>query len=394
MSVASNVGMPPHSLYIHIPFCAIKCSYCAFNTYTHLDHLIEPFVVALIRELQILARSKPGLPLHTVYIGGGTPSLLTVNQLSRILSTVRIEFELDPAAEISMESNPSDLHVEYLSELRHIGITRLSIGMQSANQTELDLFARRHDFTSVVRAVESSRQAGYDNINLDLIYGIPNQSVADWGTTLSAFLELDVEHVSLYALGLEDGTSLKAWVDSGRLPHPDDDLTADMYDLATAMLNTAGYNQYEISNWSRVGRECRHNLQYWRNLPYPGVGPGAHGYASGVRYSTILSPQRYIRALAESTESFVFPRTPATDSAEVVEREAEIVETLIMGLRLTKEGISRQAFRDRFDIDLLDLHAEIIQRYIQLGLVYADDEIVRITQAGRLLSSSLFREFV
>ncbi|MBL8154827.1 MAG: radical SAM family heme chaperone HemW [Anaerolineae bacterium] len=386
--------MPPHSLYIHIPFCAIKCSYCAFNTYTHLDHLIEPFVHALMRELQILAHSQPGLPLHTVYIGGGTPSLLTVNQLSRILSTIRAEFALDPAAEISMESNPSDLHVDYLSALREIGITRLSIGMQSANQTELDLFARRHDFVSVIKAVESARQAGFDNVNLDLIYGIPHQSLADWETTLSAFLKLDVEHVSLYALGLEDGTSLKAWVESGRLPHPDDDLTADMYDLATTMLDAAGYDQYEISNWSRSGRECRHNLQYWRNLPYPGVGPGAHGYAGGVRYSTILSPQRYIKALNENTESFVFPRTPATDNAVLVERDAEIVETLIMGLRLTREGIVRQTFRDRFGIDLLDLHGEVIQRYVQLGLVHVDDEIIRITQAGRLLSSALFREFV
>lgn len=394
MAAASKAGMPPHSLYIHIPFCAIKCSYCAFNTYTHLDHLIEPFVQALIRELHILAHSQPGLPLHTVYIGGGTPSLLTISQLSRILSTIRQEFELDPTAEISMESNPSDLHVDYLSALRQIGIARLSIGMQSANQTELDLFARRHDFTSVVRAVESARQAGFDNVNLDLIYGIPHQTLADWETTLAAFLNLNVEHVSLYALGLEDGTSLKAWVESGRLPHPDDDLAADMYDLATAMLNTGGYEQYEISNWSRIGRECRHNLQYWRNLPYPGVGPGAHGYAGGVRYATILSPQRYIKALTESTGSFAFPRTPATDSAVVVERAAEIVETLIMGLRLTKEGISRQTFRDRFGIDLLDLHGEVIQRYTELGLVYVDEEIVRITQAGRLLSSALFREFV
>jgi oxygen-independent coproporphyrinogen-3 oxidase len=394
MVATSHVGLIPHSLYVHIPFCAIKCSYCAFNTYTHLDHLIEPFVQALIRELQILAHSQPGLPLHTVYIGGGTPSLLTVGQLSRILSTIRCEFELEPAAEISMESNPSDLTVDYLSALRQLGITRLSIGMQSANQPELDLFARRHDFVSVVTAVASARQAGFDNINLDLIYGIPYQTVTDWEATLSAFLNLNVEHVSLYALGLEDGTSLKAWVESGRLPRPNDDLAADMYDLATAMLNAADYEQYEISNWSRIGRECRHNLQYWRNLPYPGVGPGAHGYAGGIRYSTILSPQRYIKALAESTASFVFPHTPATDSAAVVERESEIVETLIMGLRLTKEGISRKVFHDRFGIDLLDLHGKIIQRYEQLGLVYVDESIVRITQEGRLLSSALFREFV
>jgi oxygen-independent coproporphyrinogen-3 oxidase len=227
-----------------------------------------------------------------------------------------------------------------------------------------------------------------------LIYGIPEQTLAGWENSLKIMLELQPEHVSLYALGLEDGTPLKKWVETGKYPEPDDDLAADMYDLATDMLGGVGLDQYEISNWAKPGLECKHNLQYWRNLAYPGVGPGAHGYTDGVRYSTILSPQRYIKVMKEAQDSFVYPRTPATDQATVVDRESEIAETLIMGLRLTQEGIDRETFRQRFGEDLLDVHPETIARYEQHGLLYVDDKVVRITTKGRLLSNMVFRDLV
>ena len=384
----------PSSLYLHIPFCRIKCTYCAFNTYVNLDNLIEPFVQALIKEIQIVGRGKPEQQLHTIYIGGGTPSLLTAEQLQRILTAISNEFDVLPGSEISMESNPSDLTSEYMASVRAVGINRLSIGMQSANETELKLFERRHDLDAVLKAVEAARKGGFDNLNLDLIYGIPQQTLADWEKSLQVLLSLQPEHVSLYALGLEDGTPLKTWVENGKYPAPDDDLAADMYDIATDMLGRAGLDQYEISNWSKSGLECKHNLQYWRNLPYPGVGPGAHGYADGVRYSTILSPQRYIKLMNEASYDFVYPRTPATDQATVVDRESEIAETLIMGLRLTQEGIHRDTFRERFGEDLLDVHPETIARYEKHGLLYVDDDIVRITQRGRLLSNMVFRDLV
>jgi oxygen-independent coproporphyrinogen-3 oxidase len=384
----------PSSLYLHIPFCRIKCTYCAFNTYVNLDNLIEPFVQALIQEIEIVGQSKPGQQLHTVYIGGGTPSLLTVEQLQRILIAIKSEFDLLPGSEISMESNPSDLTSDYMAGVRGIGVNRLSIGMQSANESELKLFERRHDLEAVIRAVEAARKGGFDNLNLDLIYGIPQQTLANWENSLKVLLQLHPEHVSLYALGLEDGTPLKTWVDMGKYPAPDDDLAADMYDLATDMLDGAGLAQYEISNWAKPELECRHNLQYWRNLPYPGVGPGAHGYADGVRYSTILSPQRYIKVMKEANNAFIYPRTPATDQAVMVDRDSEIAETLIMGLRLTQEGIDRETFRQRFGEDLLDVHPETIARYEKHGLLYVDDKVVRITTKGRLLSNMVFRELV
>jgi oxygen-independent coproporphyrinogen III oxidase len=384
----------PLSLYLHIPFCNIKCTYCAFNTYVHLDALIEPFTQALIREIEIVGASKPNQRVGTIYIGGGTPSLLTPEQIGRILGAIHSHFDVMPNSEISMESNPSDIHRDYMAALKRVGINRLSIGMQSANDNELTLFGRRHDNDAVVKAVTASRQGGFENLNLDLIYGFPHQTLRTWEASLQQMLTLQPEHVSLYALGLEDGTAMTAWVSSGRLPEPDDDLAADMYELATDLLGEAGYDQYEISNWAKPGYECRHNLQYWHNLPYPGFGPGAHGYAGGVRYSTILSPHRYIKAIQSSTDEFEFPRTPAIDQWTVVEREAEIADTLLMGLRLTQEGIQRATFQERFGDDLLNIHGALIDRFASSGLLYVDDRVVRLTQRGRLLSNMIFRELV
>jgi oxygen-independent coproporphyrinogen-3 oxidase len=356
--------------------------------------LIAPFVEALIREVAILGTNQPSLVIHTIYFGGGTPSMLTPEQLRRILSAVRQHFVVQADAETSMEANPDDLDSQYMAAVRDIGINRLSIGMQSANTAELELFARRHDFATVIQAVSAARVGKFENLNLDLIYGVPGQTISGWENSLREMLALKPEHISLYALGLEDGTSMKSWVESGRLSTPDDDLAADMYELASDMLEDSGYLQYEISNWSRPGYKCRHNLQYWRNLPYPGLGPGAHGYAGGVRYSTILSPHRYITAMQDAKNAFPFPMTPATDRATVVDREAEISETLIMGLRLIDEGIQRAVFKDRFQIDLVDLYPAVIERFSGYGLLSVDEHVVRLTKRGRLLSNVIFREFV
>ncbi len=273
----------PVSLYLHIPFCTTKCTYCAFNTYINLESLVEPFVEALATEIRIVARSvdNPTRRVGTIFFGGGTPTLLTLPQFAHILEAIHDVFEVDNGAEITTEANPNDLDYEYLAGLRALGINRVSIGMQSANPTELKLFARRHDHEKVIAVMPQARRAGFDNVNLDLMYGTPYQTLETWRDTLNETVKLSPEHVSLYALGLEDGTPLKEWVEAGRVPTPDDDLAADMYDLATQMLDSAGYHQYEISNWSKTDRECQHNLQYWRNLPYVGLGPGAHGYAGG-----------------------------------------------------------------------------------------------------------------
>ncbi|HEX2908023.1 MAG TPA: radical SAM family heme chaperone HemW [Phototrophicaceae bacterium] len=384
----------PVSIYLHVPFCRIKCTYCAFNTYVNLDALIEPFIQALIHEIQIVGTSQPGQQVGTIYLGGGTPSMLLPEQIEQVLAAIYRYFEVLPGAEISMEANPDDLDRDYMAAVRAVGINRLSVGMQSANENELALFARRHDNDAVVRAVSAARLGGFTNLNLDLIYGFPHQTLETWENTLQQMLALQPEHISLYALGLEDGTPMRRWVMTGKLPMPDDDLAADMYELATEVLEQAGYAQYEISNWAKTGYACRHNLQYWYNLPYPGLGPGAHGYAGGVRYSTVLGPQKYIQLMAAANDSYEYPRTPATDQAVVVDIHTEIAETLLMGLRLTEEGIRRAVFRERFGVDLLEIHGPMIEKYANYGLLEVNADVVRLTRRGRLLSNVIFRELV
>jgi oxygen-independent coproporphyrinogen III oxidase len=384
----------PLSIYLHIPFCRTKCTYCAFNTYTNLDALIPAFVDALEREIVLVGESQPRQDVHTIFFGGGTPSLLTPAQLDQLLTAINGHFSLRSDAEISMEANPNDITLEYMRGVRSVGINRLSLGMQSAIDTELRLFARRHDNDQVARAVSAARTAGFDNLNLDLIYGVPHQTVKGWDWTLQQMLALKPDHISLYALGLEEGTPMKDWVATGRLPEPDDDLAADMYEHASTLLGAAGYEQYEISNWSLPGHQCRHNLQYWRNLPYIGLGPGAHGFAGGARYAVLLSPQRYIKAMQDQNTAWIYPRTPAVEDFTLVDQDTEIAETLIMGLRLTQEGIQRDEFRRRFGIDLVELHRPIIEKYAGYGLLSVDDTAVRITTKGRLLSNVVFRDLV
>jgi oxygen-independent coproporphyrinogen III oxidase len=359
-----------------------------------MDYIIEPFLEALAAEIAIIAEQNPYKQIGTIFFGGGTPTLLLPEQFDKLLSQIQENFDIVEGAEISTEANPNDLSVAYLRGIRDVGINRISIGMQSANKGELDLFARRHHHETVIQAVEDARTAGFDNLNLDVMYGFPHQTLNSWEFSLNELIDLNPEHISMYALGLEANTAMLAWVEKGLLPTPDDDLAADMYDLATEMVKPHGYVQYEICNWSKPGYMCRHNLQYWRNHPYVGLGPGAHGFAAGVRYATILSPRQYIKRLREDAGKYVFPRSPATDVANLVSWKEEIAETLIMSLRLTGEGVKRNDFRQRFGVDVMDLHGEVFQRFTTQGLLEIQTEFIRLTEPGRLLSNLIFRELV
>lgn len=391
---AHIMPFPPHSLYLHVPFCTTKCTYCAFNTYINLEALVPAFVDALCREVETVGWGQPHTPVWTIFFGGGTPSLLTIDQYRQIFAAIHAAFDVAPDAEITIEANPNDLTFDYLAGLREVGVNRLSLGMQSAVESELRLFARRHDHDVVTRIWPEIRRAGFDNVNLDLMYGTPYQTLDSWRATLDATVAFAPEHISLYALGLEDGTPLKEWVEAGRVPTPDDDLAADMYELATDVLADAGYVQYEISNWCKPGHECRHNLQYWRNWPYIGVGPGAHGFAGGVRYATILAPQRYVAALDAVHGEYVFPRTPATVDDVIVDAENEIAETLMMSLRLTQEGVDFGDFEARFGRSLRAIHGETLDKYTRHGLLEQTATRVRLTRKGRMLSNMIFRELV
>ena len=384
----------PLSIYAHIPFCSARCSYCAFNTYIDLDHLIPAYVAALCNEFRLAGSSSPHSQVHSLYFGGGTPSLLSVDQFAQLLEAAADSFPLADDIEISLEANPDDLSFAWLRELRALGCNRLSIGMQSANAEILRLFERQHDIRAVADAVAAARVAKFDNLNLDVIFGSPGESMADWRDTVEILLAFAPEHISMYGLELKGGTELRQRVDASQLPQPDDDLFADMYEYAGDKLSGCGYTQYEISNWSRDGKRCRHNMQYWRNHDYIGLGAGSHGYAAGIRYSTIAAPQRYIEALETSVDALPFPLTPAVAKHSRQSYEDELYDTLMMGLRLTDEGINRAGFQARFGQDMVEMFPLAVEKLAAGKLIEVDRERIRLSPAGYLLSNGVIREFV
>ena len=308
----------PYALYLHIPFCRHRCAYCDFNTYAGREAAIPEYVQTLCREIELVARSTgERLTAASIFLGGGTPSLLPVSQLEHLLLALRNNFELlNP--EISLEANPGTVSPGSLRDLRMLGFNRLSFGVQSFHPEELRFLERIHDPSDAVHGVDWARQAGFDNLSLDLMYGLPGQSMVCWKSTLQQAIDLHPEHLSLYALTIEPGTPLGRWVERGFVEQPDPDLAADMYELSSELLASAGFDQYEISNWSLPGKTCRHNRQYWRNLPYLGFGAGAHGYAGGIRYSNVMRIKTYIDRLESASIKIPFPLSPAVVSHKPV----------------------------------------------------------------------------
>jgi oxygen-independent coproporphyrinogen-3 oxidase len=395
------------SLYIHIPFCLHRCGYCDFNTYAGLQGLISSYTKAVCKELEYIGHSsKERLLIHTVYFGGGTPSLVPPKQLFFIVNTIRENFCLSPSAEITLEANPGTLSLEYLKQIMEMGVSRLSLGMQSYHPHELAMLERQHSYSDVVRAVEWAGKAEITNFNLDLIFGLPDQDLKSWRVSLEAALALQPVHLSLYALTLEHGTPLHYKVATGCLPEPDADLAADMYETARERLSEAGFAHYEISNWARERENdqtymCRHNLQYWRTLPYLGVGAGAHGFVNHYRTVNIKTPAGYIKRMKEVPDSVApgdrFPLTPATVESHFINKDTEIGEMMMMGLRLTVEGVSDRAFEQRYGMSLQEIFGPQIERLVALGLLEwaaASDDRLRLTEKGQLLGNLVFREFI
>jgi oxygen-independent coproporphyrinogen-3 oxidase len=387
----------PYSIYLHIPFCVHRCGYCDFNTYAGLEDLMPAYTNALIEEIRQVAASAPdGLPVHTIFFGGGTPSLLPIESVKRILDAIRGGFAVDKDAEITLEANPGTLAPEKLLGLREAGVNRLSFGVQSANPEQLRLLERQHDFQDVIQGVKWARQAGFDNLNLDWIYGLPGQSLESWQKNIELAIGLAPDHLSLYALSIEHGTPFKEMSSRGLLPLLDPDVAADMYEYASERLGQSGYEQYEISNWAKPGRECKHNLQYWRTLPYIGLGAGAHGFAGGYRTSNVLAPAAYIQRFKVEAK-LSFPRSSATTTIEKIDEKRAMGEMMMMGLRLTQEGVTGNNFAERFGQDLQEVYASQIGKMQGLGLLESlngDQKAIRLTKRGRLLGNQVFVEFI
>ncbi len=410
------------SIYLHIPFCKHRCAYCDFNTYAGQEDSIPAYVSALINEIEAVSTLKPNpINVHTVFFGGGTPSLLSAPQFDSILQALRAAFTFTADAEISIEANPGTISPQQLIALRKTGINRISFGVQSANTEELRMLERIHDFFTVIESVSAARKAGFDNLNLDLIYGLPEQRLSTWQTTLARIIDLHPEHISAYALTLEHGTPFGRWSSKGLLPLPDPDLAAEMYEYAEEFLESNGYVHYEISNWARKNKDeipvknssfilhnsslvCRHNLQYWHSLPYLAFGAGAHGYANGYRYSNALRIKTYIDRLTNieaRISNLEFPLSPATVNQHKQTLKDDMSEYMLNNLRLTNAGVAESDFRLRFGCGLLDVYPKEIEELIRNGLlesktseVSETSEVYRLTKRGRLLGNQVFVKFV
>lgn len=403
---------PDTSIYLHIPFCKHRCAYCDFNTYAGQESLIPAYVEALIQEIEFIGSHSnlPTFNVPTIFFGGGTPSLLSGTQFASVMSALSSAFTISADAEVTIEANPGTISPEKLESIRKAGINRISFGVQSSNTEELRMLEREHDFFTVIEAVSTARQAGFNNLNLDLIYALPEQTLESWQTTVKRVLELQPEHISAYALTLEHGTPFGKWADKGILPLPDPDLAADMYEWTMDYLQQYGYTQYEISNWAKVdGRQtedngqplfaCKHNLQYWRSLPYLGLGAGAHGYAGGYRYSNALRIKTYIDRLTDRQSSITnYPLTPATVNQHKQTLKDDISDYMINNLRLVQAGIAESDFRLRFGSGLLDVYPKEIEDLIRAGLLEKKtsdgSEVFRLTRRGRLLGNQVFMKFV
>jgi oxygen-independent coproporphyrinogen-3 oxidase len=433
-------------LYLHIPFCRQKCAYCDFSSYAGRESLVAPYLDALDREMALWHDHLGcGAQARTLYVGGGTPTVLPAAGLASLVERARRAFALPEEAEITVEANPGTVNSAYFRCLRRAGANRLSLGVQSYDDRLLALLGRIHNADQADASVRDARAAGFQNLNLDLMLGLPRQTLGDWQASVRRALDLAPQHLSLYALTVEQGTPLAAQIERGALPAPDDDLAAEMYEWAAGALARAGYDHYEISNWALPGYACRHNLVYWRNEPYLGLGAGAHSWFGGWRRANLRDPGAYIRALGDqrspargdaapvrggAATMAQFPaayrmscnlcrgeaclagtanlhhsrHTTQLPVAEVLEidRALEMAETMIMGLRLLDEGVSYARFERRFGLPMEQVYGAEIAAAVEEGLLERVSERapsgvqtrVRLTGRGALLGNRVFVRFV
>jgi oxygen-independent coproporphyrinogen-3 oxidase len=429
--------LPPGSplgIYLHVPFCSHVCPYCDFNTYAGQEALIPRYLAALERDVAIEGRSLDGRAAGTIFFGGGTPSLLPAADVGRLIRACREAFVVAADAEVTLEANPNSVDAAYFAGLREAGVNRLSIGVQTLHRRGLRVLGRQHEAADAAAAVRAARTAGFANVSLDLIFGWPGQMLDDWRRDLETVLGWDgaPEHLSLYSLIVEPGTPMADAVARGILTVPDDDATADLYEAAIELLETAGWVQYEVANFARrgeagrradgqtdggessvVGRQSseglacdprssvrlsvcpsvrlprfasRHNAIYWRNGEYAGLGAGAHARIGERRTMRHLLPRRYVEAI-EAGES---PRS----SEEVLTAETQMGETMMLGLRLVQEGVGEEEFAVRHGVALEDIYGAVIAEMVGWGLMERTGWGVRLTRRGLMVANEVCARFL
>ena len=371
------------AIYVHMPFCKQKCAYCDFNSHPGLDAVHGAYIDALVSEIRGAAAHFNTTSTSTIYIGGGTPTLLAPEQIGRVLGAIKDNFTVVSDAEISIEANPETVTRENLVVLRDAGINRLSMGFQSLDDDLLELLGRKHTAVLAVEAFKAARSAGFENIGIDLIFGIPGQSLANWALTLEQAIALDPEHLSCYGLTVEAGTALARAIDESAIASPDEDLQADMLLYTMDSLYESGYEHYEISNYAKPGFACKHNLTYWDGGDYLGFGAGAHSKAGRVRFSNVAEPAKYIESAGGDTRIAESIKQTVAD---------EMSEAMFLGLRKL-DGVDPEKFHTRFGVTVDSVFGEEIKDLVGLGLLVRNTNL-RLTPKGVLLGNEVFSRFV
>ncbi len=379
---------PPLAVYVHIPFCTVKCGYCDFNAYSGMDNLKEAYGAALLAEVHAGTSLLAGRTITSIGFGGGTPGEVPASHIARVVSAIREHASLAPHAEVTLEANPGTLDGPAFEALRAAGVTRLSLGAQSFHATELRFLDRIHSPEATAAAVQTARTVGFESVGLDLIYGLPGQPLEAWTASLDAAIRLSPDHISIYALTVEEGTPLARRVRKGEIVPLYPDAVADLYEAATGLLGEAGYLQYELSNWARPGHHSRHNLVYWTDGDYLAIGAGAHGYLDGERYENAAHPRDYIAAVERGAPA---PR-PALASAYRPDPVTAMADWFSLRLRLV-EGFEPPQFAARFGVLLKDVAGPCLDECAAAGVLDLGPRI-RLTRAGRLLHGEVSARFL
>ena len=375
-------------LYVHIPFCRKKCFYCDFSSYAGCENRMEDYTEALCQEMMtqgtLLRAAQPGPPA-TVYFGGGTPTALPASCLARIIEAVRSNFGWQEDCEFTIEANPGTVSAELFCLLRQKGVNRISLGVQSFNDVLLKKIGRIHRAGEAEEAVMLAKKAGFSNISLDLMYGLPGQDLTDWQASLKKAASLSVQHISIYGLQVEENTVFGRWQAEGKLLLPAEEEAEAMYDYAVEKLPELGFRRYEIANFAQEGKESRHNQSYWHDIPYLGVGAAAHSYWQGKRYYNVSGVNEYI-SLQQEGGKFRFLEEEPTE-------KYSMEEFAFLALR-TVRGIDKKTFQQKFGVTLEAVYAEVIQRMKGKGLMAENQEAVYLTPLGMKYGNQVFAEFL
>lgn len=374
-----------YGIYIHIPFCVKKCRYCDFNSYKIDVEKKKRYIKALEKEIEIYSKMDNKRKIDTIFLGGGTPSILKPDEIESIFEKLNSSFDISEDAEITMECNPGTLDEEKLNAMKKSGVNRLSIGLQAVQNDILEYIGRIHTFEEFEKTYNLVRKCGFDNVNIDLMYNLPNQREKEWMETLEKVVSLNPEHISAYSLILEEGTELCDMYERGEFTLSGDDTDIKMYRYTIDYLKENGYMQYEISNYAKPGKECRHNIIYWKCDNYIGLGAGASGYIGNRRYSNIPEVDEY----NETVEAGKLPVL----SEEVLTAEEKFEELVFMGLRMN-DGVLYEDFEKISGIDIRKYRKEIIKRLKKDNLIECDENRIKLTQSGREISNKVFLDII